>query len=267
MREIPVIGQSLTAAYHNALYAMYYGGEKVDCPAWNTRTLEAALTMMVMEPLSEPRISKFFPGTPYDLEKYRQEMLDGIMDFKVGDGWDYTYHSRMTYYPTANVLRASKIGYESKWMHRDQLKFVVKELKKDPNSRRAVIDTRSVYFDTISEDPACLQHIQYFIRNGKLDCSVLFRSNDLLEATFMNAYALICLQERIAGELGVAVGTYTHRANSCHVYEKDWERFCVAVARIDSTSLDKLSYRYDGDWDELMRDEQPRIKKFVEGLR
>lgn len=250
MKELKAVDISLPGAYHEALWQLDLVGETVDCPAWGTRCKEAALTMVVKRPLAEPRISKFFPGTPYDLEKYRMEMLDGIMDFKIGDGWDYTYHSRMRF-----------------WGGYDQIGFAVQELKRDPYSRRAVVDIRDFWEDANSDDPACLQHLQYFIRNGKLDCSVLFRSNDLLEATFMNAYALICLQERIAGELGVEVGTYTHRANSAHVYEKDWEQFCVAVARIDSTSLDKLSYRYDGDWDELMAGERPKIEKFVEGLR
>lgn len=252
MIELNCVGASLPEAYHSALEKLYYYGDIVDCPAWETKCLEAALTMIVKSPLAEPRISRFFPGTPYDLEKYRQEMLDGIMDFKVGNGWNYTYHDRMT----------NAFYYDI-----DQIEFVIEELVRDRNSRRAVIMVRDIGEDTDSQDPACLQHIQFFIRNGKLDCMVLFRSNDLLEATFMNAYALICLQERIAGELGVEVGTYTHRANSAHVYEKDWDKLKAAVYRIEHESLDELSYCYAGDWDELMEAEKPRIAKFVEGLK
>lgn len=251
MIECNANGATLPEAYHNALWHLWKHGETVPCPAWGTACVEAAMTIRVERPLEEPRISKLFPGTPYDLEKYRQEMLDGIMDFEIGYGWDYTYHNRMA-------------RYEARL---DQIYFVMSELKHDPNSRRAVIDVRSNYYDMRSDDPACLQHIQYFIRNGKLDCMVLFRSNDLLEATYMNAFALICLQERIANELGVEVGTYTHRANSCHVYKKDMEAFEGAYKRIDKEPLEDLTYYYKGEWDELMEAEKPRIAAFVEGLK
>ena len=48
------------------------------------------------EPLKEPMISKLFIGGSKELEQYRQEILDGILDFEIERGnWAYTYHSRM----------------------------------------------------------------------------------------------------------------------------------------------------------------------------
>ena len=261
MKEIVVNDRTLPEAYHEAIAMLWANGEEVDCPAWDTTCVEAALTMIVKEPLTEPRISRLFPGSPYDLEKYREEMLDGILDFCIGRGWDYTYHNRMTHeHP---MVMKDKSGV----IYRSELDFAIDELKFDPYSRRAVIDLRNQAYDPYCYDPACLQHIQFMIRNGKLDMFVLFRSNDLFEATFMNAFALICLQERIAGEIGVEVGTYTHRANSCHVYAKDMEAFEGAYKRIDKEPLEDLVYYYKGDWDELMEQEKPRIAAFVEGLK
>lgn len=113
----------------------------------------------------------------------------------------------------------------------------------------------------------CLQHLQYFIRDGKLDCVVLFRSNDACKATFMNAFALIMLQKRIAFELGVPVGTYTHRANSFHCYQKDYDMLNAYVQRISISSEKDLTYRYVGDWHELMEDERDDILAMVEELK
>jgi thymidylate synthase len=110
-----------------------------------------------------------------------------------------------------------------------------------------------------------LQHLHYLIRDGALHCKVLFRSNDATKAAFMNAFALIMLQSRIAGAIGVPVGSYTHRANSFHVYERDYAMFDGYVQRIKAGG--ELAYCYAGDWDELMEEAKPAIAKMVEELK
>lgn len=112
----------------------------------------------------------------------------------------------------------------------------------------------------------CLQHIQFLIRDGKLDMKVLFRSNDACKATFMNMFALICLQERMAKKLGVKVGYYTHRANSYHCYEKDFALLDGYCKRIEESNGYGMTYRYKGDWDELMEECRPEIMEEVKKL-
>lgn len=242
--EVQSYGHSLPEAYHEALTALRRFSDIVPCPDYNTTQQEVSMTMVARYPLQEPMISRLFIGGYYELEQYRQEMLDGILDFEIERGnWAYTYHSRME----------------------KQIPFVVEELRRNPFSRRAVIDIRDWEKDSQSEDPACLQHIQYFIREDKLHCKVLFRSNDACKATFMNAFALIMLQKRIADELGVEVGTYTHRANSFHCYEKDFALLDGYVERINSG--ENLTYRYVGEWDELMEEAKADIAEKVERLK
>jgi len=81
----------------------------------------------------------------------------------------------------------------------------------------------------------------------------------------MNAFALIMLQKRIADELKVPVGSYTHRANSFHVYERDYDMFDGYVRRIKSGG--ELAYYYEDGWDELMEDAKPEIVEMVEELK
>ncbi len=243
MNEFGFFGVSLPDVYHEALMALGKAGEEVPCPDYNTNQLECSMTMIVLEPLTEPMISKCFVGGFRELEQYRQEILDGILDFEVEKGkWAYTYHKRME----------------------KQIPFVIEELKRNPYSRRAVIDIRDWKTDSESEDPACLQHIQYFVRDNKLHCKVLFRSNDACKATFMNAFALIMLQKRIADELGYEVGTYTHRANSFHCYEKDYTLLKSYIERIEKGDV---TYNYVGEWDELMEEVKPEIAEMVEELK
>lgn len=225
-------------------------GDLTDCFDWNCKQLEVSMTITVEKPLQEPMISKFFIGGPQELQQYVMEMVDGILDFEVEKGkWHYTYHQR----------------------YADQLDYVVKELMRNPSSRRAVM---SLWWriDELSGDPPCLNHIQFFVRDDKLDMDVLFRSNDAVKATFMNAFALIMLQKKVADILGYEVGMYTHRANSFHCYEKDFDKLKKFVDIYDELSVwgedeGKLSYSYEGDWKEEMEDTIPEILKAVEILK
>lgn len=249
MAELFVEEKTLPEGYHKALLALKAKGDIVDCADWNTTCLDTSMTIHLTEPLTEPLISKCFIGGPRELQQYIMEMLDGILDFEVEKGnWVYTYHDRM-------------VNCEGK----NQIDFVIDELKRSPSSRRAVILIRNSS-DIGSEDPACLQHIQYFIHNGRLDCKVLFRSNDACKASFMNMFALIMLQKRVADAVGVPMGTYTHRANSYHCYERDFGSLDGYIKRITETPESCIT-EYEGDWKEMMDEEIDSIWDTVAELK
>ena len=245
MQEIFVQGSNLTKAYHEALVELETRGSILDCSDWNQKQKECAMTIHIEEPTAEPRISRLIIGGAYDLQRYVMELVDGILDFKINAGWDYTYHDRF----------------------KKHLPFVIGELKRNRESRRAVISIRDNDVDSRNKDAACMQSLQFFIRNNKLDCMVLFRSNDLPEAFFFNAFGLIMLQEKIAAELEVKPGTYTHRSNSMHCYEKDFLLLKNFVKAINEKPNEELSYYYRSDWDEMMKAEIPGILKLVEELK
>ena len=245
MRELLIQRETLPEAYFEALATVYYSGDIVDCPDWDCLQRECSMTMVVKKPLSEPMISKFFIGDPRSLEQYRQEILDGILDFAIERGsLDYTYHARM----------------------KDQIPWIIAELKRNSYSRRAIISIRSEDDYKPGASPACLQSIQFFIRNSRLNCCVLFRSNDAAKATFMNAFALIFLQKQMADKLGVEMGSYTHRANSFHIYEKDWQ---IVRNYIKSQNIhpNEGTYNYIGEWDEMMEDSRPEIAEMIAKIK
>jgi len=237
MKEIFIQEKTLPQAYHKAIMALYEEGAVLSCNDWNQQQKEVAMTFVVEEPLREPMISRLYIGGFYELQQYMMEMLDGILDFVIGRGnnWEYTYHDRLVNYNGFN-----------------QVEFIVNELKRNSDSRRAVAIIRDNKIDPFNADPACLQHMQFFIRDGKLHCKVLMRSNDATEACFMNAFAFIMLQKSIADQLGVGVGSYTHRANSWHCYEKDFKLLAQYVDGIQNRPIDELTYAYEGDFKELM---------------
>lgn len=239
-------GKTLPEAFHEAIFKMARFSEFCPCPDYNTNTKECSnVTIVVDEPLTEPRISRMVICGPRELQQYEMEVLDGILNFRIGKGWSYTYNSRIA----------------------PQLEFIVEELKRNPWSRRAVVDVRDWQYDAENDSPACLQHIQYMIRGGKLHCYVLFRSNDFLNATYMNMWALIRLQEKIAGLLGVPVGCYCHRVNSMHIYEKDWKRLEDYVLSIMHRKPEELTYHYEQQFKSMMEESIPGIMEMVEQLK
>lgn len=250
-----VHAMTLPEAYHRALNVLNTYGEIRPCPAWNTREKSVAITIDIAKPLAEPRISKLIPCDPYALQQYVMEMTEGIMDFEatITGNWSYTYHNRMI----GDLIQCLKI------------------LKKDPYSRRAIVDIRKAT-DIASDDPPCLTIIQYLIENGYLNCFVTFRSNDAIKAFFMNAFALIEIQKQMADILGVKVGRYIHTANSFHAYEQDWpklegfnNRMCSispdTVKTIDGFYINNLVLDYDSEdgWKPLMEDSIPQINQKV----
>ena len=245
MKEVLVQGRTLPEAYHKAISELFRSGEISDCPDYNQKQRELSMTMYVTEPLGEPMISKLFIGGFEELEQYRQEVLDGILDFRIGYGWDYTYHERIA----------------------KQLPFIYEEFKRNISTRRAVIDIRDVAIDTRhgNDSPACLQHIQFFVRDNKMHMKVMMRSNDAPEATYMNAFAFIQLLKRVAETVGVGVGTYTHRANSFHCYQKDFkllEGYMNALA-----SGADVTYEYEGFFDAMMEEARPLVDMKVAQVR
>ena len=109
---------------------------------------------------------------------------------------------------------ADRSNYRSQWQ------FVKDTLIKDPYSRQAVIHIKPIQmYDT--KDVTCTYFLQFFVRNNKLDVIAGMRSNDLLFGTTYDVFMFTFMQELMAAELGLEVGTYKHFASNMHIYMKD----------------------------------------------
>lgn len=104
----------------------------------------------------------------------------------------------------------------------DQVEQVVDTLKRNPYSRRAIINfnvPNPERFET--RDEICTTALVFELRDGKLDCTGIMRSNDVWLGTPYDVVFFTELQKHIANELGVGYGKYTHFAVSLHAYAKD----------------------------------------------
>jgi len=63
------------------------------------------------------------------------------------------------------------------------------------------------------------------------------------------------------------VGTYMHRSNSMHCYEKDFGLLESFVEGIKTRTLEELTYEYEGYYEMLMEEEIPAIMRKVENMK
>lgn len=115
-------------------------------------------------------------------------------------------------------------AYGRRWRgeaYGDQLPIIVDMLKKDPTSRQAVLQMWNSADDlgTTHNDRPCNLGVCFEIIHDKLNMTVFNRSNDMLWGAYgANVVHMSFLQEVLAHEIGVPVGTYSQVSNNFHVY-------------------------------------------------
>ena len=117
----------------------------------------------------------------------------------------------------------------------DQWQYVKELLWKDPNSRQAVIHIKDAD-SRPTKDVPCTVYLQFFIRNGKLNLSVHMRSNDIWMGVPYDMFSFTFLQMKMAMELGVEIGQYTHYAGSLHIYARDYAAAQTNIEAMSPTS-------------------------------
>lgn len=132
-------------------------------------------------------------------------------------------------------------AYGFRWRNHfkfDQLDFLIKEIRRNPDSRRLVMAMWDPASDIegLSLDHPCNTHIYFRVRDGQLDMTVCNRSNDVIWGAYgANAVHMAMLQRYVAMKTEYAVGVYYQVSNSYHYYpEIDKQRRVVEdCAEID----------------------------------
>lgn len=109
----------------------------------------------------------------------------------------------------------------------DQLAEVVRLLKADPSTRRAVM---SIFdpaqdFDPDTKDVPCNNWLHFISRDGRLDLHVAVRSNDALWGlSGINAFEWSALLEIVAGMTGLEMGSLHFSTTSLHLYDRHFAK-------------------------------------------
>lgn len=104
----------------------------------------------------------------------------------------------------------------------EQIRFVINTLKKDPDSRQAVI-TLWRPNPSESKDKPCTVSFDFKIRDGKLNMHATMRSNDAIWGNNYDIPSFSMLLLSVSGILGVPSGVLYLTAHSYHVYEQHFD--------------------------------------------
>jgi thymidylate synthase len=102
------------------------------------------------------------------------------------------------------------------------LKRAVKVLSDDDSSRKATVSlwNNTEFID--SKDLPCTISWSFLIRHGALHMTTFMRSNDVWTGVTYDVPSMARIQSMMAWALGVDLGSYTHIAQSMHLYQSDW---------------------------------------------
>jgi thymidylate synthase len=123
-----------------------------------------------------------------------------------------------------------------KWNGISQFEWCVKRLLEDKNTRQAIINYNMPRYKYEGvKDLVCTISQQFLVRNEKLDCVTLMRSNDLIYGLTYDLPWFTNLQIKLAEIIDVPLGIYNHYDSSLHVYEQHFEMLTkIAKEQIES---------------------------------
>ena len=109
--------------------------------------------------------------------------------------------------------------------HPSQYEVVKDILKRKSTSRQAVIqlfDQKDI--KQAHRDVPCTLALQFLVRNGRLELITQMRSNDAFMGFPHDVFAFTMLQELMARDLDLALGSYKHMVASLHLYDSDLDK-------------------------------------------
>jgi len=107
--------------------------------------------------------------------------------------------------------------------HIDQIQNVIDLIKKDPNSRRLIVNAWNVGEIDKMALPPCHMFFQFYVVNGRLDCQLYQRSADIALGVPFNIASYALLMMMVAQECGLTPGIFTHTMGDAHIYSNHVE--------------------------------------------
>jgi thymidylate synthase len=163
----------------------------------------------------------------------------------------------------------------------DQIKELIDNLKKNPNSRRMLVsawnpsvlpNTSKSFSENVSQGkaalPPCHAFFQFYVNDGKLSCQLYQRSADIFLGVPFNiaSYSLFTLM--IAQVCGYKPGDFIHTFGDAHIYTNHFDQLKLQLTRspkqlptieINSKITDIFNFSFE-DFKLINYDPDPHIK-------
>lgn len=124
----------------------------------------------------------------------------------------------------------------------DQLDWVIKEIKRNPDSRRLIISAWNAPEIEIMAKaglPPCHTMFQFYVQNNRLSCQLYQRSADVFLGVPFNIASYALLTMMVAQICGLGLGDFVHTFGDAHLYSNHFEQANEQLSR-DIRPLPKL---------------------------
>jgi len=160
--------------------------------------------------------------------KFNQDYADFEWDWYIkGDRDASEISERAKMWKQMMIPGTTKVNsnYGYFWKYNNQLNKVIDELKRNKDTRRAIIVHYILHeIDQYKYDTPCNDVLNFYIKDGKLELTVFARSIDLWFGFCNDQYTFAKLMELVSEKTGYPVGQMHWFITNLHVYSRHWDK-------------------------------------------
>jgi len=113
----------------------------------------------------------------------------------------------------------------------DQLASVVREIRRNPDSRRLIVSAWNVGELAKMKLPPCHAFFQFFVADGRLSCQLYQRSADIFLGVPFNIASYALLTHLVAAQTDLEPGEFIWTGGDCHLYRNHLEQVELQLSR------------------------------------
>jgi thymidylate synthase len=113
----------------------------------------------------------------------------------------------------------------------DQIRWVVDEIRRNPDSRRLVVSAWNVADLPAMALQPCHALFQFYVVDGRLSCQLYQRSGDIFLGVPFNIASYALLTHMVAQATGLGVGDFVHTLGDAHLYSNHYRQAREQLAR------------------------------------
>lgn len=150
----------------------------------------------------------------------------------------------------------------------DQISNLIEQIKKNPNSRRLIVNAWNVAYVDNMALPPCHTMFQFYVADGKLSCQLYQRSADTFLGVPFNIASYALLTMMVAQVCDLKPGEFIHTLGDAHLYSNHLDQAKLQLERdfrplptmkINPDVKDIFGFKYE-DFELLNYDPHPTIK-------